>query len=159
MAAAPAGLPRPRRALILRGPERRQGHMSPRAIALLSAPLLLAGLAAAGWGTLRMRELDREVARLAEAGRQEGASYVETLDAEHAARQLHAFDLRRQVVAARGVARRDRLLGLLAAAAGGLGLVMARVLSRIAAEIEASRRESEADAHPGPPGGAAGGAP
>jgi len=121
--------------------------MSTRALALLSLPLLLAGLAAAAWASVRLDGLDREVARLGEAGRRAGASYVETLDPAHAERQLAAFDQRRAVVAARGAARRDRLLGLLAAAAGALGLVMARVLSRIAGEIEASRLEAEA--HPG----------
>jgi hypothetical protein len=132
--------------------------MSPRTITLVSLPALLLGLGVMAHATLRIRDLDRRSAALLRAGREAGDSFVETLQGEHATRQLQAYDERRAVTLARAGARRDRLLGLLAAVAGGIGLAAASAFRRIAAEIEEERRHLERDdTLPGPPGGGAGG--
>jgi len=125
--------------------------MSPRTITLLSLLALLAGLGTMGWATWRIAALDGESAALAAAGREAGASFEQTLQGEHATRQFEAFDRRRAVTLARAGARRDRLLGLLAAVAGGLGLGAAAAFRRIAEEIDEERRHL--DALRGPPAG------
>jgi hypothetical protein len=114
--------------------------MSPRTIALLGLLALLAGAGVMGHATWRIAGLDGESARLAEAGRAAGASFEQTLQGEHATRQFEAFDQRRAVALARAGARRDRLLGLLLAVAGAIGLAAARAFRRIADEIEEARR-------------------
>jgi hypothetical protein len=119
--------------------------MSPRTIALLGLLALLAGLGVMGHATWRVADLDGESARLAEAGRAAGASFEQTLQGEHAARQFEAFDQRRAVALARAGARRDRLLGLLLAVAGAVGLAAARAFGRIADEIEEARRQLDAE--------------
>lgn len=123
--------------------------MSHRTLALLSLLALALGVGLAGWSTWRLRELERASAGLAEAGRRAGDSFVETLQGEHAARQFRAFDDRRAVALARAAARRDRLFGVLLAAAGGLGLAAAAAFRRIARELEEERRQ--ADGAPGDP--------
>jgi hypothetical protein len=129
--------------------------MLPRTITIASLAFLVLGLAAVGVATKRLADLDRESAGLLRAGREAGDTFVETLQGEHAERQLQAYDQRRAVALARGAARRDRLLGLLGVVAGGLGLAVASALRRIAAEIEEQRRPFDVDARRGAP--AAGG--
>lgn len=132
--------------------------MSPRTISLASLLALGLGLGVAGHATWRVRSLDREAAGLAAAGREAGASFVETLQGEHATRQLQAFDRRRAVVLARAAARRDRLFALLLAATGGVGLAAAAALRRMAREIEEEARLLEEERAGAPPPGRAGGA-
>jgi hypothetical protein len=128
--------------------------MSPRTIRLAALAALGLGLWLAGRATLRIRELERTSASLAQAGREAGASFEQTLQGEHAARQFRAFDERRAVVLERATARRDRLFAVLLCAAGLLGLAAASAFARIAREIEEARRPAGAEpgeAHP-PPG-------
>jgi hypothetical protein len=129
--------------------------MSPRTITLASLLALGLGLGAVGHATWRVRELDAASARLARTSREAGASFEQTLQGEHAARQFRAFDERRAVALARAAARRDRLLGLLLAVAGALGLGAAAAFRRMAEEIEEERRDLAAgpSARPPPPGG------
>jgi hypothetical protein len=131
--------------------------MSPRTITLASLLALLLGLGLVGHATWRVRALERESAALAEAGREAGASFEQTLQGEHAARQFRAFDARRAVALARAAARRDRLFGVLLAAAGALGLSTAVAFGRMAREIEEERRHLEEDLRErAPPGGTVG---
>ena len=113
--------------------------MSIRLILALALAALGLGLGLVVHGTLRVRALDAASAELAEVSRQAGASYLETLKGEHATRQLQALDRRREVALARAAARRDRLLGVLLAAAGALGLATGRAFRRMAREVEAAR--------------------
>jgi hypothetical protein len=114
--------------------------MSRTRIALLCLPFALAGAGVAVHATLRVREGERQLAELAAAGRAAGESFVETLQGEHAERQWLTYDQRRAVALALAAARRDRLLGLLAAGAAALAASALSVLSRIAAEVEEDRR-------------------
>jgi hypothetical protein len=113
----------------------------PRArILLLCAPIALIGLGVAVHATFRVAVEERRLAELAATGRAAGESFVETLQGEHAERQRLAFDERRVVALSLAAARRDRLLGLLAAFAAGLLAAGLSVLSRIAREVEEDRR-------------------
>ncbi len=114
--------------------------MTPRKITLLCLPLALAGLGVAVHGTLRVRALEGELGALAAAGKAEGDSFIATLRGEHAERMQAAFDRRREVALSLAAARRDRLLGILGAAAAGLLAGALAVMSRIAAEIEEDHR-------------------
>ena len=125
--------------------------MSIRTITILSVLALGLGLGGVGHATWRLQALEARSAGLAETGRDAGASFVETLQGEHAARLFQALDRRREVALARAAARRDRLFGLLLALAGGLGLAAAAAYRRIAREIEEERRpvaEEAAEARP-----------
>jgi hypothetical protein len=128
--------------------------MSPRAISLVSLLALASGLGLAGHATWRIGALERASATLAQAGREAGTSFEETLQGEHAARQFRAFDERRAVALARASARRDRLFGVLLVAGGALGLAAAAAFRRIAREIEEERRHLEdgGAGRPPPPG-------
>jgi hypothetical protein len=111
-----------------------------KTLSFLCLPLAVAGVGFAVHATGRVRALEAELAETARAGREAGASFVQTLRGEHAERQRLAFDRRRVVAMELAAARRDRLLGVLAAVGAGLlagGLVQ---LGRIAAEVEADRR-------------------
>jgi hypothetical protein len=108
--------------------------------ALLCLTVALAGLGVAVHATFRVARGERELVALAAASKAEGESFVDTLQGEHAERQRLALDQRRALALALAAARRDRLLGLLAAVAAGLVLAAAVVLSRIAAEVEEDRR-------------------
>ncbi|HYG66214.1 MAG TPA: hypothetical protein VD838_01095 [Anaeromyxobacteraceae bacterium] len=109
-------------------------------ITLLCLPLAIVGLAAAVHATLRVERHERELAALAEAGRAEGASFVETLRGAHAERQRLAYDKRRELALALAAARRDRLLGVMGVAGAGVLLSALLVLRRIGREIEEDRR-------------------
>ncbi len=97
-----------------------------------------------------MAEGERGLAALAVAGREAGESFVETLQGEHAERQRMTYDQRRAVALSLAAARRDRLLGVLAAAAAVLLAGAVWVLGRIAEEIEEDRRHVEQGGAPPP---------
>jgi hypothetical protein len=113
-------------------------------ILLLCGPLAAGGLALAVHATSRVNRLDRDLAAVAIEGRAAGASFVATLQGEHAERQRLAFDRRRDLTLRLAAARRDRLLGLLGVAAAGLVGGALGVMARISAEIEEDRRHVRA---------------
>src|SRR5512147_3283001 len=119
--------------------------MLPRKALLVSLPLALGS----GWalvsGSSRLEALRAEMARLEEAGRVEGESYVQTLEGAHADRQLEHFDRRRQLALEQAAARRDLMLGVLGLVGAALVLAGGRVLGRIAAEVEEERRGISGD--------------
>lgn len=109
-------------------------------ILLLCAPIAAGALALSLHATFRVNALDGELAALAVEGRAAGASFVETLQGEHAERQRALLERRRDVARKLAAARRDRLLGFLGVAAAGLAGSALSVLSRIAKEVEEDRR-------------------
>ena len=109
-------------------------------ILLVTVPIALGGLGAGLHGTFRVNALEGELAALAREGRAAGASFVETLQGEHAERQRAAYDRRRVLAIELARARRNRLLGFLAVAAAGLAGAALSVMSRISAEVEEDRR-------------------
>jgi hypothetical protein len=109
-------------------------------ILLLCAPIAAGGLALSLHATFRVTSLEARLAALATEGRAAGASFVETLQGEHAERQQALFDRRRDLALELAAARRDRLLGFLAVAGAGLAGSALSVMSRIAAEVEEDRR-------------------
>jgi hypothetical protein len=109
-------------------------------LAFLCLPLAVAGVGLAVHATGRVRALEGELTETARAGREAGASFVETLRGEHAERQRLAFDRRREVALELAAARRDGLLGVLGAVGAGLLAGGLLLLGRIAAEVEADRR-------------------
>lgn len=114
--------------------------MSRTRILLVTIPLALGGLGVTAWGTIRVRELERELVALRAEGQAAGASFVETLQGEHAERQRVAFDRRRRIALDLAASRRNRLLGLVGVAAAGLLGAALSVMSRISAEVEEDRR-------------------
>ena len=89
------------------------------------------------------REIDRlqdELGHIEEARKSAGESFLRTFQGEHVQRELAAFDRLRELAAALARARRNRLLGVLAIALAGLGLVGASIFRRIARELEEDRR-------------------
>jgi hypothetical protein len=109
-------------------------------ILLLCAPLALGGLGLVVHGTFRVNALERDLASATSEGRAAGASFVETLQGEHAERQRLAFDRRRDLALRLAAARRDRLLGFLGVATAGFVGAALSVMSRISAEVEEDRR-------------------
>jgi hypothetical protein len=109
-------------------------------ILLVTIPIALGGLGFSAYGTIRVNRLEGELAALAREGQAAGASFVETLQGEHAERQRLAFDRRRDLALELAAARRDRLLGMLGVGAAGLAGAALSVMSRISAEIEEDRR-------------------
>ncbi len=109
-------------------------------IALLCVPVALLGTGVAVHASLRVAEEERRLAALGATGKAAGESFVETLRGEHAERQMLAFDQRRAVALSLAAARRDRLLGVLAAVAAVLVAAGASVLRRIAEEIAEDQR-------------------
>ncbi len=109
-------------------------------ILLVTVPVALGGIGVVAHATFRVNDLERELAALATEGRAAGASFVETLQGEHAERQRAAYDRRRMLALELAAARRNRLLGFLGIAAAGLGGAALSVMSRISAEIEEDRR-------------------
>ncbi len=109
-------------------------------IALVTLPIALGGLGTAVHQSYRVNALQHELAELAAEGKAAGASFVETLQGEHAERQRAAYDRRRVLALDLAAARRNRLLGLLAVGGAGLLAGALSVLSRIAAEVEEDRR-------------------
>jgi hypothetical protein len=114
--------------------------MTRNKILLVCVPIAAGGLALTLHATFRVNALERELATLASEGRAAGASFVETLQGEHAERQRALFDRRREIALDLAAARRDRLLGFLGVAGAGLAGAALSVMSRIAAEVEEDRR-------------------
>ncbi len=106
----------------------------------LCAPVAAAGLALSVHATFRVNGRTRELAEARAESAAAGASFVATLQGEHAERQRLVFERRRTLALELAAARRDRLLGLLLTAAAGLGGAALSVMSRISAEIEEDRR-------------------
>jgi hypothetical protein len=109
-------------------------------IALLCVPLALGGVGVALHASVRVAAQQRRLEELAETGRAAGESFVETLRGEHAERQRLAYDERRAAALSLAAARRDRLLGVLAAVAALLVWAGASVLRRIADEVAEDQR-------------------
>jgi hypothetical protein len=104
--------------------------------ALLAAlPLALGG----GWLVLasnaRIGALRLELERLETQGREEGASFVRTLQGAHAERQLEVLSRRHDAALALAAARRNQLLGILLVLSSGLAFAFVRAAQRIASEI------------------------
>ena len=118
--------------------------MTRNKILLVCVPIAAGGLALTLHATFRVNALERELAMLASEGRAAGASFVETLQGEHAERQRALFDRRREIALDLAAARRDRLLGFLGVAGAGLAGAALSVMSRIAAEVEEDRRHVSA---------------
>ena len=113
-------------------------------ITLLCLPIALVGMGVAVHATVRIRAEEGELRELAATARAEGASFAETLQGAHAERQRDAFDRRRAAALSLAAARRDRLLGLVAAAGAALAAAGLSALSRISQEIEEDRRHLRA---------------
>jgi hypothetical protein len=109
-------------------------------ILILTAPFALGGLGVAIHSTWRVNALERDLSAVATEGRAAGASFVQTLQGEHAERQQAAFERRRLLAIELARARRNRLLGALGVGAAGLVAAALSVMSRIAADIEEDRR-------------------
>jgi hypothetical protein len=105
--------------------------------ALLAAlPLALGG----GWLVLasnaRIGTLRLELDSLETQGREEGQSFVRTLQGAHAERQLEILSRQHDAALQLAAARRNRLLGLILILFSGLAFAFVRAAQRVAAEIE-----------------------
>ena len=109
-------------------------------ILALCAPIAAAGLAVTVHATFRVNDRTRAFAELRTESEAAGASFVATLQGEHAERQRVLFERRRTLAVELASARRDRLLGLLLVAGAGLAGAALSVMSSIAAEVEEDRR-------------------
>jgi hypothetical protein len=109
-------------------------------ILALCGPVAAAGLALALHATFRVNDHARALAEVRAEADAAGASFVATLQGEHAERQKVLFERRRTLAIELASDRRDRLLGLLLTAAAGLAASALSVMSRIAAEIDDDRR-------------------
>ena len=114
--------------------------MTRKKILALCGPVAAAGLALALHGTFRVNDRARALAEVRAEAEAAGASFVATLQGEHAERQRVLFERRRTLALELAAARRDRLLGFLLTAAAGLAGAGLSVLSRIAAEVDEVRR-------------------
>jgi hypothetical protein len=117
-----------------------QAEMTLARILIVTVPIALGGAGAVVHSTMRVNGLERQLAVLASESRAAGASFVETLQGEHAERQLAVHDRRRALAIELATARRNRLLGVLAVGGAGLLGAALSVMSRIAADIEEDRR-------------------
>ncbi len=117
----------------------------------ITAPIAALGLAVALHGTMRVNARTEALSRARAESDAAAASFVKTLQGEHAERQRLAFDRRRALALALAAARRDRMLGVLVSAAAALAAGGLAAFSRIAAEIEEDRRHVAAQrGDPGP---------
>ncbi len=114
--------------------------MSRAKILALCGPLAAAGLAVAVHATFRVNDRTRALAEARASADRAGASFVATLQGEHAERQKVLFERRRTLAIELASARRDRLLGLLLTAGAGLAGAALSVMSTIASEVEEDRR-------------------
>jgi hypothetical protein len=110
-----------------------------KSVALL-APLAAAGGFAVVQSSREIGRLEGEFRTQGQASQAEGASFIETFQAEHAERYLKALDRRREIAARITVQRRNRLLGIFAVAGAALGVAAASVLRKISRDLEDDRR-------------------
>ena len=114
--------------------------MIPGKALLAALPLALAG----GWlvhaSTVRVGSLRVELAQLDAQGRQEGDSFVRTLQGVHAERQLEILSRRRDTALELATARRNRLLGVILVIFAALAFAFVRAAQRVAAEVEEDSR-------------------
>jgi hypothetical protein len=114
--------------------------MIPGKALLAALPLALAG----GWlvhaSTVHIGSLRVELAQLDAQGRQEGDSFVRTLQGVHAERQLEILSRRRDTALDLATARRNRLLGVILVIFAVLAFAFVRAAQRIAAEVEEDGR-------------------
>ncbi len=108
--------------------------------ALLAAlPLALGG----GWlvygSTSRIGALHAELGNIDAHEREEGESYLRTLQGTHAERQLALLTERRGIALRLAEARRDRLLGVLLVLLAVLAYAFVRVAQRIGRELDEAR--------------------
>jgi len=115
-------------------------RMLPVKAILVAAPLVLGGAGGAWHAHGRVGALRAELAAVDARGKAEGDSYLRTLQGAYAERQLDLFTLKQDVAMRLAVARRDRLLGVIAVLGGGLAFAFVRVAQRIGAEVEEGRR-------------------
>ena len=117
--------------------------MIPRKLIFLCLPLAIAG----GWGvvgsTLRISQVEQEIADLAQQGSAEGESFRRTFNSAHTARQVLTFDKRRELARALGDAHRNRFLGLFAIVLSVLVALGGAVFRRLAAEVNEDRAAIE----------------
>jgi hypothetical protein len=106
----------------------------------LCGPIAALGLVVTTHATFRVNARHRELAAARAEVQATGASFVETLQGEHAERQRLVFERRRTLALELAAARRDRLLGLLLTAGAGLAGAALSVMARISAEIAEDRR-------------------
>jgi hypothetical protein len=109
-------------------------------ILALCGPVAAAGLALALHATFRVDDRARALAAARAEADAAGASFVATLQGEHAERQRLLFEKRRTLALELAAARRDRLLGLLLTAGAGLAGAALSVMSTLASEVEEDRR-------------------
>jgi hypothetical protein len=115
-------------------------RMLPVKAILVAAPLLLGGAGGAWHAHGRVGALRAELAAVDARGKAEGDSYLRTLQGAHAERHLDLLTRRHDVAMRLAVARRDRLLGVIAVLGGALAFAFVRVAQRIGAEVEEGRR-------------------
>jgi hypothetical protein len=114
--------------------------MFPAKAILAALPLALGG----GWiffaSHARVGALRHELEALETQGREEGESFVRTLQGAHAERQLDLLTRRHAAALELAAARRNRLLGIVVVLASGIAFACVRVAQRIAREIEEDAR-------------------
>jgi hypothetical protein len=110
--------------------------MMPGKALLAALPLALGG----GWliaaSTSRVGALRAELEALDTQGREEGDSFVRTLQGSHVERQLDILSRRQATVVALAAARRNQLLGVVLVLASCLAFAFVRAAQRVANEIE-----------------------
>lgn len=114
--------------------------MVPLKALVICLPIAGAGAFVVVDQTRRIDLLQEELARIDEARKTAGESFLRTFQGEHVQREFAAFDRLREVAVALAKARRNRLLGVLAMAVAGLGIAGASLFRRIARELEEDRR-------------------
>jgi hypothetical protein len=114
--------------------------MIPGKALLAAAPLALAGVWLGLASHERVRAAREEVRQLETEGRQEGDSYVRTLQGSHAERQLEILSHKRDAAVELAAARRNRLLGIVLVVFAGVAFVFVRAGQHIAAELDEHRR-------------------
>jgi hypothetical protein len=113
-------------------------------IALVCLPIALGGLALAVHAGVRVRAHERSLAALKVEVEAAGDSFVDTLQGQHLERQRLVLDRRRELALAAAAARRDALLGAVAALGAGILAAGLAALGRISREIEEDRRHVRA---------------
>jgi hypothetical protein len=114
-----------------------------RVATLVCSALAAAGVAASGYGTVRIQRAQTELVELRQTSEVEARAFAETLGGAHAVKQLDALLRRRGLARSLAAARRDRLLGILLIVGSGVAAFGLRAMGRIASEIEEDKRHLE----------------